>query len=162
MCKAIFQSYDKKIEKKFKWFKNKMNKMMGKKLDIHHVGSTAIKIGGKNILDVVIGIKGWEEAKEIVKKLKQLGFKHFHRRKRKIFASTKKITGPGDIHVHIVKKNSKQYQNYLFFRDYLKRNKKARKEYEKIKEDLVKKGVSRKRYQEAKSKFIKEILRRKK
>ncbi|MFN6992149.1 MAG: GrpB family protein, partial [Fervidobacterium sp.] len=126
-----------------------------------HVGSTAVPgLDGKCMIDVLVGIRNWNEGNRIIKKLKSIGFIHIHsREKGRVFMSKRRNTRRGDIHIHIVRKGTKQYKDMLLFRDYLIKNKKARKEYMKTKKDILDKvHGDRKKYRILKGKYIESIL----
>src|SRR4030042_4015834 len=109
----------------------------------------------------MIGIKNWKEAKSIIEKLKNIGFKHIHpKEKGRIFLSkTRKIKPSSNVHIHIVRKGTKQYENLLFFRDYLRKNKKEIKRFFKLKINWLKevKG-NRFKYNKLKEKYVKQII----
>jgi len=78
----------------------------------------------------MIALKDWEDEKGIIKKLKTIGFTHIHpKNKGRIFISQPPETKYGGIHIHLVKRDSKEYKNLLFFRDYLRKHKKEAQEY---------------------------------
>lgn len=130
---------------------------------MYHVGSTAIRdLSGKGIIDILIGVKSWKEGKQIVRILRNIGFVHVHPKYRgRIFVSNKKISDINDIHVHIVKKDTKQYLDFLKFRDWLRKNKKARIGYSEVKKKILEnvKG-NREKYRKLKSRYIQSILRK--
>ena len=117
--------YDKKVKEKFRKEKNRIFKVIGN-FEIHHIGSTAVpNLGGKGIIDILIGIDSWEQTDEVVSKLKKLGFLHIHsKEKGRIFLSKDTSLSLNNIHIHIAIKRSKAYRDSLFFRDYLRKNKK--------------------------------------
>jgi GrpB-like predicted nucleotidyltransferase (UPF0157 family) len=162
MAKLKLSQYSEKSPKIFEKIKKKISEAISSK-DIHHIGSTAVPgLGGKGIIDIMIEIKSWEEAKDIVKKLKKIGFRHVHPKERgRIFLSKHREPTPDNVHLHITKKGSKQYKELLAFRDYLKRNKKEAKRYFELKLDWLKKVKSnRAKYTILKEKYVKEILNR--
>ncbi|NQU82575.1 MAG: GrpB family protein [Parcubacteria group bacterium] len=131
--------------------------------DIHHIGSTAVLgLGGKGIIDMMIGINDWKEAEEIVEKLKSIGFTHVNpKENERIFLSTQKDTGIGDFHIHIVKKGGNIYSDILAFRDYLRENKKEVSNFYKLKIKWhTDSNGDRKMYGKLKGEYIKEILLR--
>jgi len=161
MAKLKLSQYSKKFPKIFEREKKKIFKATGIN-EIHHIGSTAVPgLGGKGIIDIMIDIKNWKEAKDIVKKLKKIGFRHVHRKREgeRIFLSKHREPTPDNVHLHIVKKGSKAYKELLNFRDYLRKNKKEAKRYFKLKlEWLSKIKGNRAKYTKLKEKYIKEIL----
>lgn len=131
--------------------------------DIHHIGSTAVPgLGGKGIIDIMLGIKTWQEAEKVKEKLKNIGFKHAHpKEKGRIFLSEHREPTPDNIHIHIVKKGSKQYKELLAFRDYLRKNKKEIKRFFKLKLEWLKEAKGdRVKYNKLKEKYVKDILKR--
>lgn len=129
--------------KKFEEMKNKiLNSSSNKKLEVEHIGSTSIKnLGGKGIIDISIGIKKWSEAKNILRILKKLGFKHFHDTENySIFVSTISRCEENNFHVHISRIGTKRYERTIAFRDYLRKNPELAKEYSKMKKDAFKKS----------------------
>ena len=163
MRKMEVLPYSSEFPNKFDRVKKKMYKVFGKKLSIHHIGSTAVPgLAGKGIIDVLIGVKNWREGREIVKKLRHIGFYHVHpKEKGRIFLSNKEETMFGDVHIHIVRKKTKQYNDLLNFRDYLIKHKMERKKYFETKIRLSEKVKGdRKKYTILKGKYIKLVLHR--
>jgi len=137
--------------------KNNILKLSDRKLDIEHIGSTAIKgLGGKGIIDILIGIKNWKEAVDTIKILKKLGFKHFHKIENHcLFASTQRFSEEGDFHVHIGRKSTKQYANMIAFRDYLRHHPKEVRRYAQIKKASFEKCKhDRKLYKKLKNNYF--------
>ena len=98
---------------------------------IEHVGSTAVGIGGKNIVDILVGVNDEMEMKEAQEVLTIHGYfagrdKHAGR----IFmASSEEETGEGDFHIHICLKESDMYKDMVILRDYLRKNREVAQEY---------------------------------
>jgi GrpB-like predicted nucleotidyltransferase (UPF0157 family) len=131
--------------------------------DIHHIGSTAVPgLGGKGIIDIMIGIKDWKEAKGIVKKLKKIDFRHVHpKEKGRLFLSKHHEHTPNSTNIDIVRKGTKQYKELLFFRDYLRKHKKEIKKLFKLKLKWLKEAEgNRERYFKLKEKYIRDILKK--
>jgi len=162
MPKLKIISYNQKSPKIFEKEKKKISRATGNN-DIHHIGSTAVPgLGGKGIVDIMIGLKNWKEAESIIEKLKAIGFRHSHPKEQgRIFLSEHRGPTPDNIHLHIVKKNSKQYQELLAFRDYLRKNKKEIKKFFKLKQEWLKKAKGdRFKYNNLKEKYVKEVLKK--
>lgn len=153
--------YNKEFKKKFEKEKKRISKII-KDCEIYHIGSTAVpRLGGKGIIDIMIGIRSWKESKEIVKKLEKLDFIHVHpKEKGRIFLSKNKSLSLSNIHVHIAKIESKVYKELLVFRNYLRKNKKEAERFYKLKLKWSKESIgARKEYNKLKEKYIKEILK---
>ena len=162
MKKFKIYPYSKKFPKAFEKEKNKICKVI-KINDIHHIGSTSVPgLGGKGMIDIMIGIENWKEIESITKKLRDIGFKHRHPKKRgRIFMG--KYIGPSleNVHIHILIKRSREYKNLLAFRDYLRKNKKEIKIFFKLKLKWLKETKGdRKKYFKIKEGYVKEILSR--
>jgi len=161
MEKLIFP-YHQRFVKTFKEEEEKISKAI-KNAEVHHIGSTSIpSLGGKGMVDILIGIKSWRELKKIIAKLKNLGFKHIHpREKGRVFLSKVGPTKLGDVHIHIAIKGGKPYREILAFRDYLRKNKREVKRFFKLKLKLEKEAKGdRTKYGKFKEEYIKEILKR--
>lgn len=62
-------------------------------------------------------------------------------------------------HIHVVEYQGKEWQQQIFFRDYLKEHPQAAKEYETLKVKLQKQyPLDRNAYTEGKADFIQQIL----
>ncbi len=161
MKKLKIFPYSSKLPKIFERQKRRISKAIGNN-DIHHIGSTAVPgLGGKGIIDIMIGIKNWEEAKDIVKKLKKIGFGHVHpREKGRLFLSKHHEHTPNSINIDIVIRGGRRHKELLFFRDYLRKHKKEIKKLFKLKLKWLKEARGdRKRYFELKENYVKQILK---
>ncbi len=159
--KMILYPYSRKFAGKFAKVRNKIIRNVGE-IDIHHVGSTAVpNLVGKGIVDILIGVENWKSGAKIVRALKQLGFIHIHPRQNgRIFVSNRKLSKRGDVHVHIVKIGTRQYKDFLKFRDHLRNNKKARDKYAETKREILRKVKgNRKKYFQLKSMYVNFVLR---
>lgn len=161
MKKLVYPYYQKFVEI-FKKEKDKIFKCI-KNVEIHHIGSTSVPgLGGKGIIDILIGIKNWREIEDVIKKLKTMGFEHIHPKEGgRVFLSRVGPTRLGDTHIHIAIKGGKPYKELLIFRDYLRKNKKETKRFFKLKQEwAVKAKEDRVKYGKLKEKYVKDILKR--
>lgn len=163
MSKLKIFPYSPKFPKIFEKEKERISKTV-KNIEIHHIGSTAVPgLGGKGIIDIMIGIKDWKEAKNIIKKLRRLSFIHIHPQKNgRIFLSRDpNETKIGEAHIHIVKKESKTYKELLNFRDYLRKHPLEIKKFFNLKLKWLKgtKG-ERVKYFKLKAVYVRKILER--
>lgn len=154
----FLKDFEKEKQKIFKALKNE-------DIEIHHIGSTAIPgLGGKGIIDIMLAINTWKDLDSIIKKLKAMGLKHIHPKEGgRVFLSKAGITKLSDVHIHIVKKEGKQYKNLLFFRDHLKNHKEEAEKYFNLKlkwSKMFKKD--RKKYTKGKIEYVKDILKKQK
>jgi len=158
--KKLIYPYSQKFSEIFKRKKEKISKHI-KNVEIYHIGSTSVPyLGGKGMIDIMIGIKKWEELENAVNKLKLIGFNHVHlKEKGRVFLSRIGSTKKGDTHIHIVIVGGRPYKELLLFRNYLRKNKKEADRYFRLKQEwATKTNEDRIKYGKLKSKYIKEIL----
>ncbi len=141
------------------------NALDGIETDVQHVGSTSIKsIKAKPIIDIAVGVPDFESVSARNDKLK----------KACIFPATwnfddhpeELLYVKGDFekdtrthHIHVVLKTSKEWKNYLNFRDYLNAVPSAAREYEAVKEKLeAMYPDNREKYTAGKSEIIAKLL----
>ena len=132
-------------------------------IEIHHVGSTSIPgCGGKGSIDIAVAYADGqlEHARGIID---GLGFQR--QKTRDTFPESRPMrTGAINcagktykIHVHILPKNSEEFEKMVRFRDRLKDNDDKRLEYIKLKKRILKKGVQDSiEYSELKEVFFEE------
>lgn len=137
--------------------------------DIAHVGSTSIKlIKAKPIIDIAVAVENFDEVLKYEKQLKENGF--YYRpaddlKEQLLFACGSSYDGTGDMQthfIHVVKKDSMEWINYINFRDYLNANQDVAKEYEVLKISLAEKNPEdrgREKYLAGKYDFIVRTLR---
>ena len=158
--------------KKQNYLKNKLlykkiykclRKDIDKNIPIDHVGSTAIpNMYGKNIIDILIGVdeNEFDKVKNIIKKN---GYYASVRKNNiyQFFASTKEETKSGDIHIHLVIKDTDRYKEFLILKKYLLKNKKEAKNYSNLKRKILNDGINnREEYKSIKSKYVSELIER--
>lgn len=131
-------------------------------IDIQHVGSTAIKnICAKPIIDIAVGIKSLSSIKPYIGLLEEEGIIF---RKEDVARQLLFVIGDfeKDIrthHIHFVEWDSVEWNNYIYFRDYLNAFPKYAKEYEDLKKTLASEFFDdRGSYTAGKEEFIKRIL----
>ena len=142
-----------------------LKKILGDDCVIEHVGSTAIPgVDGKGIIDVLIGFDNQEQIINAADKLLRHGY--FSARKRledqkdrvSMYSSGEDTT-IGDVHLHMVLKDSADFINFIKVRDFLRQNPDEAKKYSELKYKIAKEtGFSREEYKNQKSKFIEKIL----
>ena len=154
----------KENKKVFNEVSNKIKNIVGDNVFIEHVGSTAIPyMYGKNIIDILIGANDVKEMDKLSKVITSLGFykgKNFNNIYR-FFANTKEETKSGDIHIHLVIKDSDRFSDFLVLKNYLLNNVEERKNYSNFKKMIVKNGTNeRENYKQIKAKYVDELLER--
>lgn len=137
--------------------------------DIAHVGSTSIRsIKAKPIIDIAVAVENFEDVLKYESELKEKGF--YYRPGADLYnqlllACGSYYDGTGDLQthfVHVVKKDSRQWLDYINFRDYLNNNPDVAHEYEELKCTLAEKNPvdsGREKYLAGKSDFITKTLR---
>ena len=132
-------------------------------IDIQHVGSTSIKhICAKPIIDIAVAVN---ELVDILPYNDVLANNGIYYRKEETTGQLLYLMGDleneiNTHHIHVVKYNSVNWQNYLNFRDYLNAFPEKARLYNELKQELAKKYASeRKLYTDGKSELIKALLK---
>lgn len=156
--------YNNNAPKIFKEIKQYLLDTIPYKIEIEHIGSTAVPgLGGKGIIDILIITKR-KYMQKIKELLVSLGFKfnpEINTNPEKLF-----ISGPYrykekelHIHIHITFKGSNEHIDKLTFRDYLRKNPEEPKNYYELKKKWSKEArQDRSKYTELKSSYINEVL----
>lgn len=162
MVELVRQNYSKN-KKIFNNIKRQLQKELGINIKIDHVGSTAIKnMHGKNIIDILIGAEDIDNLNKISKKLINMGYcpgKNISDNINRFFASTYEETKSGDIHIHLVIKDTERYKEFLLLRDYLINNKDIAKNYSDFKRELIANNIKdRKEYKKIKADYVSNLI----
>lgn len=129
-------------------------------LDIQHVGSTSIKtVSAKPILDIAVAVSYFEDVAAHLPALENAGY---IRRNTENIGEVFLSKGPGNTrthHIHIVLWDSRQWHDYIFFRDYLNSHPDDAEAYNCLKYELLKEHKNdRAGYTDGKAEFIERIL----
>ena len=159
MKKYVFRKYKFWYKYLFNLEKKRLHKILPN-AKIEHVGSTSITgLGGKGLIDIMIGLKksNWKKAEKTLLKKKYLSMENASDWNR---ISLKKDYGfwpfKRRVHVHLTFINSPNWKETINFKNNLLKNPKLCKEYEIIKKEAVKKAKGEgNHYRAYKSKFIK-------
>lgn len=158
---VIVKEYSPKLTERFAQEKCRLAKLLPTDIKIEHVGSSAVFIGGKNIVDILIGVPEREDMIFIKNILTKNGyFEGTDSHEDRIFlASTKEETGEGDFHVHICPINEESYRNFIILRDFLRDNPEKAQEYLKKKREFAEEAnFDRKKYKVLKSAYVSKLL----
>jgi GrpB-like predicted nucleotidyltransferase (UPF0157 family) len=131
--------------------------------DIQHVGSTSIVgIQAKPILDIAVAVYQLDDVLPLIPALGANGF--IHRAKNDTAAELFFICGDLSTeiithHIHVVVFNSREWNGYLDFRDFMNAHRSYAEEYEQLKKSLLQKYPNdRLSYTNGKAEFIQNIL----
>lgn len=137
-------------------------------LDIQHVGSTSIKtIKAKPIIDIAVAVNDFPEVLAIVDSLENAGF-HYRPESppcgQLLFACGSFYDGRGDMQthfIHVVRSDSREWRDYINFRDYMNTFPEKAREYEELKMSLAARfPEDRQKYVDGKAGFIGFALRK--
>lgn len=164
--KYVFKSYSSIYAQAFKIERLKLYAGLGSKnVAIEHIGSTAVPgLGGKNILDIIVGLKkGKRQA--VKRKIQESGYDFVStagNRRRLFFVKDDTYKSKSiRVHLHLVKFEGYEWKQKIAFRDYLIKHKDAVLEYARVKKIAVREAKGNKeKYLKAKEKFINDITRK--
>jgi GrpB-like predicted nucleotidyltransferase (UPF0157 family) len=129
---------------------------------VEHIGSTSVpNLGGKNIIDVMAGTRGPEEADQCLSPLEGIGYKSVTPEpdNPEWYYCLGKGQHSVGYHLHLVKYSSAHWKKHTIFRDFLRGNRQVAQEYYNLKKKLAERyGADRVGYTEAKSAFIESVL----
>jgi GrpB-like predicted nucleotidyltransferase (UPF0157 family) len=130
-------------------------------IDIQHIGSTAIKtIKAKPIIDIAVGIIEFESLSNYIDILGNEGIIYLPNHpvpENKLFVMGNFERKVLTHHIHFVKYNGEQWNNYVNLRDYLNGNLEEAKEYERLKIELREGNKeNREKYTRSKEEYIKQ------
>ena len=152
--------YSEELPAQFEVKAEQIRRVLGEEAAIEHVGSSAVGIGGKNIIDILVGVKNIREAAD---KLIAAGyFEGNDSHDDRIFlASRQEETQAGDTHIHVCIKDSPVYCDFLTLRDYLRAYPEEAKAYEEHKHEFSEQAKhDRKQYKKLKSAYVSALLER--
>lgn len=164
---VAIKEYNKGLRERFLLEKERLSKVLGDNVEIEHVGSSAVGIGGKNIVDILIGVPSADRMEPVRDLLASAGYREGHdTHPDRIFMAfrvnddgTDRETGEGDLHVHIVVVGSSEYTNMLGLKNYLLAHPDESKKYFEMKEVFAKEAqYDRKTYKALKSKYVSELI----
>lgn len=158
---VVISEYKDTLLKRFISEKQRLLSFLPDTLIVEHVGSSAVGIGGKNIIDILIGVSDKDEMLRVRDILKANGYFEGHdsHDDRIFLASSENETGDGDFHIHICPITSNSYKDFILLRDFLISNPEKSKEYYNKKIEFANKaGFNRQKYKTLKSQYLTKVL----
>lgn len=158
---VVISEYKDTLLKRFISEKQRLLSFLPDTLIVEHVGSSAVGIGGKNIIDILIGVSDKDEMLRVRDILKANGYFEGHdsHDDRIFLASSENETGDGDFHIHICPITSNSYKDFILLRDFLISNPEKSKEYYNKKIEFANKaGFDRQKYKTLKSQYLTKLL----
>ena len=132
-------------------------------LRIEHAGSTSIPgMAGKPTVDILVGVRDWEEARVTLGSLADIGWEFRGERgmpRRHLF---RRLNTPGrrTHQLHMLEVTHPEWDAMLLFRDYVRSHPHAAAEYQRLKLDLARRfPTSRGKYTAGKESLVREILK---
>ncbi|HEX6699140.1 MAG TPA: GrpB family protein [Gaiellaceae bacterium] len=121
---------------------------------IHHIGSTAIPgIAAKPLIDMMAGVRDFEEARAAYQPLLALGWEHTPHRPGIAHHFSKPSFG-----LHLTEPGSDLWRERLAFRDALRADPKLARRYEELKLRLARDHDEARGYTQAKRPFVASVL----
>lgn len=131
-------------------------------IDVQHIGSTAIpSIHAKPIIDIVVGVRKPDDVRPYMEALEEKGF-IFHGEDvpgQLLFVKGSLEKDFRTHHIHVVKWDGNEWNNYINFRDYLNAFPEKARIYDNCKQRLaVRFPADRKSYTEGKKDLVNAFL----
>jgi len=128
-------------------------------LDVQHVGSTAIpNVPAKPVLDILVGVKDFDEASVCVAPLENIGYLYRHEYgipRRHYFVKG----DPRTHHLHMIETDSSDWARTIAFRDFLTRDPGSACAYAEAKRSLAAMySRDREAYQREKGQVVERLL----
>lgn len=147
----------------FQTAKAKILEAIGPQVEsVHHVGSTSVPgLPAKPIIDILVGVHDWNEARVTIAPLQRLGWEFRGQRgiTRRHYFVIRLPDGRRTHHLHMLETASTDYADMLAFRDHLRAHPAAATEYATLKLRLAARPEPhRGAYQQAKAPFIQRVL----
>lgn len=158
---VVISEYKDTLLKRFKSEKQRLLSFLPGTLIIEHVGSSPVGIGGKNIIDILIGVSDKDEMLKVPDILKVNGYFEGHDSHDDMvfLTSSENETGDGDFYIHICPIASNSYKDFILLRDFLISNPEKSKEYYNKKIEFANKaGFDRQKYKTLKSQYLAKLL----
>ena len=158
---VTIHEYSDILKQRFLKEKKRLESFLPCHVIIEHVGSSAVEIGGKNIIDILVGVSNRAEMMDVCDILVKNGyFEGNDSHSNRVFLASKEgETGEGDFHIHICPISEDSYKDFIILRDYLITNPKKAEEYARKKYEFAKEAnYDRKKYKSLKSKYVSELL----
>lgn len=130
--------------------------------EIQHIGSTSVRtIPAKPIIDIAVGVRDYDAVlgkKELLEQA-QIIFRIDERPEQLLFVMGDFENDTRTHHIHVVLYGSKEWNDYIRFKDYLNTHDGAAKRYAALKAELARKYPNnREAYTQGKSRLIAELL----
>lgn len=135
--------------------------------DVQQIGSGAIcnpsfRVKFTPILDIAVAVSSFEDVIDMESKLKANHIYHVYHKDQDdqlFFVCRHMNKGVCTAHIYVVLENSKKWECFLQFKDYLSINTERLKKYNTLKQDLVERySTDRHAYHQGKVRFIQNIM----
>jgi GrpB-like predicted nucleotidyltransferase (UPF0157 family) len=127
---------------------------------IEHVGSTSVPgLAAKPIIDIMVGVKDLEEAREAFGGLAELGYLHAPYKQEIMHWFCKPSVKERTHHLYLMEKDSSEWRARIAFRDYLRTHPETAHRYEQLKRELADRfRTDREAYTQAKAEFVARVV----
>ena len=154
------RKYNPGLKEKFRLEKARLADILPGSAIIEHIGSTAVGIGGKNIIDILVGVNE-DEFENTLELLCKNGYVPGSPtgEKRIFLANTTFETGEGDFHIHLCLNGSGEFKKFIVLRDYLIKNPSEATAYFEEKNRIAKVANNdRHKYRELKTAYMEKLM----
>jgi len=160
---VIIVGYDPRWPVLYKEEKRQILSVIGDRiLAIEHIGSTAVPgLGGKPIIDIMVGVRRLSDAKGCIEPLATIGYEYVPEYEVLIPDRRYFRKGPAERHrhLHMTEVNSDFWESHILFRDYLRAHQETAQAYYQLRKELaVRFGSDSLGFTEAKTEFIERVV----
>lgn len=156
--------YSSNWPKKFATERHLIEQTLGSWIDggINHVGSTSIPgMTAKPIVDIMVGVKSLEKAKDCIPLLESIGYCYAPYKADIMHWFCKPSPERREYHLYLMEPTSYEWRARLGFRDYLRTHSDIAQDYIKLKQSLANKyRNNREAYTKAKESFVQDITKK--
>lgn len=162
MDEIVIQEYDPRWPERFQEEAERLRAVLGESVvRTEHFGSTSVPgLAAKPVIDLLIGVRSLEEAKQAIPLLEAMGYAYWSEDTtpgRMFFVKGLPPNGPRSHHIHMVEPQHLFWER-LLFRDYLRAHPDEARRYAALKQELAERfPTDREAYTDAKTDYIRTV-----
>ena len=155
--------YRKEWAREFEKEKARIFQICGDKIvAVEHIGSTSVPgLAAKPIIDIAIGVRRLEDAEQLLRPLRKIGYQFYKKFQRQRLFVAKGPDENRTHYLHVMRYKGAKWNADQLFRNYLRSHPKEVKRYIQLKTKLAREhSNNRQAYSDGKDIFIKSIIKK--